>query len=50
LRYKDEVKEPAHFSELKDLPEADEEELALMTKIVDRMTKDLDLRAYRDGY
>jgi len=30
--------------------EAGEEELALMTKIVDKMTKYLDLRAYHDGY
>jgi len=37
--------------EPKDLPEAGEEELALMTKIVDKMTKDdLDLKAYHDGY
>jgi non-homologous end joining protein Ku len=34
----------------KDLPEAGEEELAMMTKIVDKMTKDLDLRVYHDGY
>jgi DNA end-binding protein Ku len=27
LRYSDEVREPSHFAELKDLPEADEEEL-----------------------
>jgi non-homologous end joining protein Ku len=26
------------------------EELALMTKIMDKMTKDLDLRLYHDGY
>jgi hypothetical protein len=26
------------------------EELALMTKIVAKMAKDLDLRAYHDGY
>ena len=29
--------------------EAGEEELALMTKIVDKMTKDLDLRLYHDA-
>jgi non-homologous end joining protein Ku len=38
------------LAELKDLPEAGEEELAMMTKIVDKMTKDLDLRVYHDGY
>jgi non-homologous end joining protein Ku len=31
-------------------PEAGEEELSVMTKIVDKMTKDLDLRVYHDGY
>jgi non-homologous end joining protein Ku len=36
--------------EPKDQPEAGEEELALMTKILDKMTTDLDLRAYHDGY
>ena len=50
LRYPDEVREPSHFAELKNLPEAGEEELAMMTKIVDMMTKDLDFRAYHDGY
>ena len=51
LHYPDELKEPSHFAELKDLPEAGEEELAMMTKIVDKMTKDdLDLRLYHDGY
>jgi hypothetical protein len=32
------------------LPEAGVEEQTLMTKIVDKITKDLDLRAYHDGY
>ena len=50
LHYPDEVTEPSHFAELKDLPEASEEELAMMTKIVDKMTKGLDLRLYHDGY
>jgi non-homologous end joining protein Ku len=43
LRYPDEGTDPAHFAELRDLPEAGEEELALMTKIVDKLTVDLDL-------
>ena len=43
-------KNPSHFAELKDLPEAKEQELSMMTKIVDKMTKDLDLRLYHDGY
>jgi DNA end-binding protein Ku len=51
LRYPDEVREPSHFAELKDLPEAGEEELSMMIKIMDKMTtKDLDLRVYHDGY
>ena len=51
LRYPDEVREPSRFAELKDLPEAGEEELTMMTKIVDKMTKDdLDLKMYHDGY
>jgi non-homologous end joining protein Ku len=49
FRYKDDVENPAHL-QLKDLPEDGEEELSMMTKIVDKMTKDLDLRAYHDGY
>jgi non-homologous end joining protein Ku len=50
LRYEDKVREPSHFAELKVMPEAGEEELSMMTKIVDKMTKDLDLRLYHDGY
>jgi len=50
LRYPDEVTNPSHFAELKDLPEAGEEGLALMTMIVDKMTKDLDLRVSHGGY
>ncbi len=38
LRYPDEVTDPSRFAEIKDLPEAGEEELALMTKIVDKLT------------
>ena len=50
LRYPDEVTDPSHFAELRDLPEANDEELALMTKIVDKMTTDLDLSVFHDGY
>lgn len=50
LHYKDEVTDPSHFAEIKGLPGAGEEELAMMIKIVDKMTTDLDLRAYHDGY
>jgi DNA end-binding protein Ku len=50
LRYPDEVTDPSHFTEIRDLPEAGDEELALMTKIVDKMTTDLDLSVFHDGY
>ena len=50
LRYPDEVTDPAHFAEIRDLPEAGEEELTLMTKIVDKLTVDLDLSIFHDGY
>jgi non-homologous end joining protein Ku len=33
LRYPDEVREPSHFAELKDLPEAGEEDLSMMTRL-----------------
>ncbi len=44
------MKDLAHFAELKDLPEAGDEELSMMTKIADKMTTDLDLRTNHDGY
>jgi DNA end-binding protein Ku len=50
LRYPDEVTDPSHFAEIRDLPEAGEEELALMEKIVDKMTNDLDLSIFHDSY
>jgi len=50
LRYPDEVTDPSHFAEIRDLPEAGEEELALMTKIVDKLTTDLDLSVFHHDY
>jgi DNA end-binding protein Ku len=50
LRYPDEVTEPSHFAELRDLPEAGGDELALFTQIMDKMTRDLDLSVFHDGY
>lgn len=50
MHYPDEVTEPSHFAEIRDLPEPAVEELAVMTKIVNKMTKDFDLSGYRDGY
>ena len=39
-----------HIPELEDLPEPDEEGLALMTKIVDKQTVDVDLGVFHDTY
>jgi DNA end-binding protein Ku len=50
LRYPDEMRDLFHISELEDLPEPDEEGLALMTKIVDKQTVDLDLGVFHDTY
>lgn len=50
LRYPDEVRDLSNRPELKDLPEANEEELALMTKIADKLTIDLDQSAFHDPY
>jgi DNA end-binding protein Ku len=50
MHYPDEVTEPSRFAELRDLPDAGEEEIALMNKIVDKMTKDFDLSEYHEGY
>jgi len=49
LCYPDELRIPSHFAELKD-SESGLDELSMMTKIVDKMTKDLDLRVYHDDY
>ena len=50
LRYPDEMRDLFHIQELEDLPEPDEEGLALMTKIVDKQTVDLDLGVFNDTY
>ena len=50
LRYPDEVRDLFHMPELKDLPEPSNDELALMTKIVDKQTVDLDLSMFHDSY
>jgi non-homologous end joining protein Ku len=48
LRYPDEVKDL--LQELEDLPEPNKEGLALMTKIVDKHTVDLDLGVFHNSY
>ena len=49
LRYLGKVTDPSHFAEV--CRRLAREELALMIRIVDKMTtKDLDLCVYHDGY
>jgi DNA end-binding protein Ku len=50
LRYRDEVLDPSKRPEIRDLPEPGEKELSLAREIVDRLTGDLDLSIYHDGY
>lgn len=50
LIYPDEVTDPSHFAALKNRPEPREEELALMTQIVDKLTVDYDLGAFHDSH
>jgi non-homologous end joining protein Ku len=44
------VRDLFHISEFENLPEPDEEGLALMTKIVDKQTMDLDRSMFYDSY
>jgi non-homologous end joining protein Ku len=44
------VRDLFHIPELENLPEPDEEGLALMTEIVDKQTVDLDLSLFHDDY
>jgi DNA end-binding protein Ku len=50
MRYPDEVLDPFQMTEVKDLPEPGEKEMALAKDIADRLTGDLDLSDYHDGY
>ncbi len=50
LRYSDEVLDPERFGELKDLPEPGEREIELAEEIVDKLSGDIDLKAYKDEY
>jgi DNA end-binding protein Ku len=50
LRYPDEVLDPSQSPELKGLPEPREKELSLAREIVDKLTGELDLSQYHDGY
>jgi hypothetical protein len=40
LLYEDVVADPSHFAAIKDLPEPGENELTLLTQIVDKLTVD----------
>lgn len=50
MRYSDEVLDPSLMQEIKGLPEPGEKEMALAKDIADRLTGDLDLSEYHDGY
>jgi DNA end-binding protein Ku len=50
MRYFDEVLDPSIMQEIKNLPEPGEKEMALAKDIADRLTGDLDLSEYHDGY
>lgn len=50
LRYWDEIADPKIFASMADLPKPDEKEIELAEEIVERLTGDLDLAAYRDEY
>jgi DNA end-binding protein Ku len=50
MRYFDEVLDPSIMQEIKNLPEPGEKEMALAKDIADRLTGDLDLSEYYDGY
>ena len=50
MRYHDEVLDPSQMTEVQNLPEPGEKEMALAKDIADRLTGDLDLSEYHDGY
>lgn len=50
MRYSDEVLDPSLRPEIKNLPEPGEKEMALAKDIADRLTGNLDLSEYHDGY
>jgi len=50
MRYSDEVLDPSMMQEIKDLPEPGEKEMALAKDIADRLSGELDLSEYHDGY
>jgi len=50
MRYPDEVLDPSQMTEVTDLPEPGEKEMALAKDIADRLKGDLDLSDYHDGY
>ena len=50
LRYPDEMRDLFHIPELENLPEPDEEGLALMTEIVDKQSVDLGIGVFHDDF
>ena len=50
LRYSDELIDPQTFEQLKNLPEPNDQEMKLAGDIVDGLSGDLDISAYKDEY
>jgi DNA end-binding protein Ku len=50
LRYPDEVRDLSQLPKLEDLPKPSKEDLALAMKIVNKLTVDLDLGVFHEGY
>ncbi len=50
LRYSDELVDPQTFEQLKNLPKPDEQELKLAEEIVDGLSGELNMSAYKDEY
>ena len=50
LRYSDEIIDPQTFEQLKNLPKPGEQEMKLANDIVNGLSGELDLSAYKDEY
>lgn len=50
LRYADEVADPSHLEELKELKDPDKQELSLAMKIIADLSGEFDITEYKDSY
>jgi DNA end-binding protein Ku len=50
MRYSDEVLDPSKNAMLKDLPEPSDSEIGLGLEIVKKLTKDMDIREFKDSF